>query len=253
LLLQTHATWWQLLVTITIALILSTAIGLERQLHQKAAGLRTHSLVGLGAALFMVTSKYGFDDVTSVGLVNLDPSRVAAQIVSGMGFIGAGLIFVRQNKVRGLTTAASIWLTAAVGMAAGGGLVGPAAFVTVCHFFVAYAYPAIVRVTGLDSSRQHTIRVAYLDGLGALRNIISTCTVRGLSIVAVSTEIRNGAEDGALQRLLSGRESSSGIATATRVVDLELEVEGVLVGNGLIQDLTALDAVLSAQLSGDSE
>jgi putative Mg2+ transporter-C (MgtC) family protein len=84
----------------------------------------------------MVISKYGFTDVAEEDLVTLDPSRVAAQIVSGIGFIGAGLVFVRYNKVRGLTTAASIWLTAAVGSAAGAGLVVTAAFVTACHFLI---------------------------------------------------------------------------------------------------------------------
>src|ERR1700744_322073 len=100
------------------ALLLSACIGLEREVRQKNAGLRTHTLVGLGAALFMLISKYGFSDVIETQRIVLDPSRMAAQIVSGIGFIGAGLIFVRRDSVRGLTTAASVWLTAAVGAAA---------------------------------------------------------------------------------------------------------------------------------------
>src|SRR6478609_1597471 len=104
-----------------LALALSAAIGLERELSQKSAGLRTYTLVGLGSALFMIISKYGFYDVLGEDVV-LDPSRVAAQIVSGIGFIGAGLIFVRRDSVRGLTTAAGVWLTAAVGAAAGAGM-----------------------------------------------------------------------------------------------------------------------------------
>jgi putative Mg2+ transporter-C (MgtC) family protein len=102
-----------------LALVLSTLIGLEREIRQKNAGLRTHTLVGLGSALFMLISKYGFTDVLVTGRIILDPSRVAAQIVSGIGFIGAGLIFVRRDSVRGLTTAAGIWVTAAIGAAAG--------------------------------------------------------------------------------------------------------------------------------------
>ena len=101
--------WWQMCLALAAALVLSTAIGFERQSKNKSAGMRTHAMVGLGAALFMVVSKYGFSDVLAVDLVRLDPSRLAAQVVSGIGFIGAGLVFVRRNQVRGLTTAASIW------------------------------------------------------------------------------------------------------------------------------------------------
>jgi putative Mg2+ transporter-C (MgtC) family protein len=113
---------WHQAAELGVALLLSAAIGLERDIRQKDAGLRTHTLVGIGAALFVLISKYGFTDVLERGLVVLDPSRVAAQIVSGIGFLGAGLIFVRRDAVRGLTTAASVWVTAAVGSAAGAGL-----------------------------------------------------------------------------------------------------------------------------------
>src|SRR5580700_6837753 len=113
---------WRQIGELSLALGLSAVIGLEREIRQKNAGLRTHVLVGVGAALFMLISKYGFTDVLVRHLVVLDPSRVAAQIVSGVGFLGAGLIFVRRDAVRGLTTAAGIWVTAAVGAASGAGL-----------------------------------------------------------------------------------------------------------------------------------
>ena len=106
---------WRQAGELGLAFGLSAVIGLEREIRQKNAGLRTHILVGVGAALFMLVSKYGFTDVQARGLVVVDPSRVAAQIVSGVGFLGAGLIFVRRDAVRGLTTAAGIWVTAAVG------------------------------------------------------------------------------------------------------------------------------------------
>jgi putative Mg2+ transporter-C (MgtC) family protein len=117
-----HKTEWELLWRLGLALVLSTVIGLEREYRQKSAGLRTYTLVGLGSALFLLVSEFGFFDELERGRVVLDPSRVAAQIVSGIGFIGGGLIFVRQDAVRGLTTAAGVWLVAAVGMAAGAGL-----------------------------------------------------------------------------------------------------------------------------------
>ena len=111
---------WTQVGELALAFVLSATIGLERQLRQKSAGLRTHTIVGLGSALFLLVSKYGFQNVVVPGQVVVDPSRVAAQIVSGLGFIGAGLIFVQRGSVRGLTTAATIWLTAAIATAAAG-------------------------------------------------------------------------------------------------------------------------------------
>jgi putative Mg2+ transporter-C (MgtC) family protein len=114
---------WAQVGELVVAFGLSMIIGIEREIHQKSAGLRTHTLVGVGAALFMLISKYGFNDVLVPGRIMLDPSRVAAQIVSGVGFLGAGLIFVRRDSVRGLTTAAAVWVTAAIGAACGAGLI----------------------------------------------------------------------------------------------------------------------------------
>src|SRR3954453_22121608 len=95
---------------LALALALSGAIGLEREHRQKSAGLRTYTLVGLGSALFMLISKYGFFDVLLANEIVLDPSPAPAQIFFGNGFLGAGLIFVRRDSVRGLTTAAGVWL-----------------------------------------------------------------------------------------------------------------------------------------------
>lgn len=110
------------LIHLGMAFVLSMAIGIEREINQKSAGLRTHMLVGVGSALFMIISNYGFNDISGERGYPLDGSRIAAQVVSGIGFLGAGLIFVRRDLVRGLTTAASVWLVAAVGMAAGSGM-----------------------------------------------------------------------------------------------------------------------------------
>ena len=113
------------LAELALAFVLSALIGLEREIRQKSAGLRTYTLVGVSSALIMLVSKYGFTDILENGRVVLDPSRVAAQIVTGIGFIGGGVIFVRKDIVRGLTTASIVWLTAAVGMAAAAGLPHP--------------------------------------------------------------------------------------------------------------------------------
>ena len=111
---------------IAIGGLLGALIGLERHLRAKEAGVRTHFLVGLGSALFMVISQYGFADAG-----HFDAARVAAQVVSGMGFLGAGLIIFHKNSVRGLTTAAGIWVVSAIGLACGAGMFWIAAAVAV--------------------------------------------------------------------------------------------------------------------------
>lgn len=108
-------------LNILIAALLGGAIGLEREYRAKEAGFRTHFLVALGAALFMILSAHGFEGVLTTENHRLDVSRIAAQVVSGIGFIGAGTIIFQKHAVRGLTTAAGLWVTAAIGMAAGAG------------------------------------------------------------------------------------------------------------------------------------
>lgn len=134
------------LVELVLAFLLSALIGLERELKHKSAGLRTYTIVGTAAALFLLVSKYGFDDVLVPGHVELDPSRIAAQIVTGIGFIGAGLIFVHGTTVKGLTTAATVWLVSAVGMACGAGLLVLAIVTTLLYFIVALVFPRILRL-----------------------------------------------------------------------------------------------------------
>ena len=115
---------WEFILRIFVAALLGGAIGLEREYRAKEAGLRTHFLVALGSAVFMIVSAYGFDGVMNTPEHRWDISRVAAQVVSGIGFIGAGTIIFHksENVVRGLTTAAGLWVTAAIGLACGGGM-----------------------------------------------------------------------------------------------------------------------------------
>src|SRR3984957_15142608 len=160
---------WAQMGELALPLVLSALIGLEREMRQKSAGLRTHTLVGVGAALFMLISKYGFNDVLAPGRIVLDPSRVAAQIVTGVGFLGAGLIFVRRDSVRGLTTAAAIWVTAAVGSAAGAGLPLLAVFATGIYFLVAVVFPVVTRRLPRSTTAISALRVRYPDGRGILR------------------------------------------------------------------------------------
>ncbi|MBM7646257.1 putative Mg2+ transporter-C (MgtC) family protein [Scopulibacillus daqui] len=113
---------FEFIARLVLAGVLGALIGFERERRYKEAGLRTHFLVAVGSALIMIISKYAFNDILHHDKVELDPSRVAAQVVSGVGFLGAGTILVQRASVRGLTTAAGLWATSAVGLSVGAGL-----------------------------------------------------------------------------------------------------------------------------------
>src|ERR1700733_1252150 len=152
---------WLQLSELALAFVLSALIGLEREIRQKSAGLRTYTLVGVSSALIMLVSKYGFTDVLENGRVVLDPSRIAAQIVSGIGFIGGGVIFVRKDLVRGLTTATTIWVTSAVGMACGAGLPLLAIAVTCANFVVVFGFPLLERQLPKSRWAPSSLQVSY--------------------------------------------------------------------------------------------
>lgn len=213
---------WELLLPLALALVLSTLIGLEREAGAKSAGLRTHVLVGVGAAVFMLISKYGFADLLGIDHVTLDPSRVAAQIVSGIGFIGAGLIFVRQDAVRGLTTAATIWLAAAVGSAAGAGLPALAVAATAAHFVVTRGLQPLARATRRRRRDPPTLHLRYTDGLGVLRGVLERCTAAGFAVARVSVDretVSDGVRVAALTLRLEGRGDLTGLATELAEMD----------------------------------
>ncbi|GHE60429.1 hypothetical protein GCM10018785_31920 [Streptomyces longispororuber] len=187
-----------------LALVLSSLIGWERAAQQKSAGLRTHTLVGIASALMMEVSQHGFSNVLGLDNVSFDPSRVAAQIVSGIGFIGGGLIFVRQDAVRGLTTAATIWLTCAVGMACGGGLPILALAVTALHFLVVRGYPLLAgRLLARTRSSAFELRMTYRTGTALLPRLMETCTRRGFRILKVRVDRLPGDGDPAARVLLA--------------------------------------------------
>jgi putative Mg2+ transporter-C (MgtC) family protein len=135
----TELSWGNVCVRLAVAGALGAAIGVEREWREQEAGLRTHMLVAMGAALFTIVSAFGFHDILGSGgpkvLIRLDPSRIAAQIVSGIGFLGAGAIIRNGLTVRGLTTAASLWLVAAIGMAAGASFYSGAIVATALTLF----------------------------------------------------------------------------------------------------------------------
>jgi putative Mg2+ transporter-C (MgtC) family protein len=179
---------WLQLAELGLAFVLSALIGLEREFRQKSAGLRTYTLVGLASALIVLISKYGFTDVLSANRIVLDPSRIAAQIVSGIGFIGGGVIFVRKDLVRGLTTAATVWLTSAVGMACGAGLPILAIAVTGGHFVVIALFPAIERRLPKSRWAPSSFQISYLERRGVLREALALCTQHDFSVARVQVE-----------------------------------------------------------------
>jgi putative Mg2+ transporter-C (MgtC) family protein len=205
---------WPQFAELALAFVLSSLVGLEREFRAKSAGLRTHTLVGVGAALIMLVSKYGFGDTIVHNAVVLDPSRVAAQIVSGIGFIGGGLIFVQRDIVRGLTTAAIIWLTAAVGMACGAGLPLLALFVTGAHFVVVYGYTPLAKRILSERSEVH---VKFTPGKGAVEKVMQMCTGRGYVIQELAVEQADGTAEGemrAIQFHVSGRRGVEALVVA---------------------------------------
>lgn len=183
-------------VELGLAFVLSSLIGLERERQQKSAGLRTHTLVGVGSALFMLVSEHGFYNVLDLDNISFDPSRVAAQVVSGIGFIGGGLIFVRRDAVRGLTTAATVWLTCGVGMACGGGLPLIALAATLVHFLAVQGYPWLSKRAGQSDGMDRTIevRVRYRQVGGRLAEILQACTAHGFTVTDVRAEPEQAAE-----------------------------------------------------------
>ncbi|MDR0837463.1 MAG: MgtC/SapB family protein [Propionibacteriaceae bacterium] len=195
--LETDAPWYQFalddirpMLGVLLAATLSLIIGLEREYYAKAAGMRTYMLVGMGAALFTVIGKLGFEDVGGT-----DGGRIAAQVVSGIGFLGAGLIFVRRDAVRGLTTAAGIWFVAAIGMAAGAGLYLISLCSSLLYLLAMFGLrPLSVRMPHARATSQ-TYTIRYADGRGALRDIVETFAKGGVKVADLRILGKEGTGD----------------------------------------------------------
>lgn len=173
---------------LTLAIVLGASIGLERERQGKSAGLRTHALVCLGSALFTLVSAEGFG---GMGAVARDPARIAAQIVTGVGFLGAGTIMHEGLTIRGLTTAASLWTTAGIGMAAGSGMAAAAVGAT---FLVQLVLVVMIRVEKRFFPHEEAVlRLKAIDRPGLLGEVATEIGRFGMNIVA--TEINVDRED----------------------------------------------------------
>ena len=148
----------QFIIRLAVAGLLGALIGLDREYRAKEAGTRTHFLVSLGSALIIIVSQWGFGDVVGHPGIGLDPSRVAAQVVSGIGFIGAGTIMMQKQFVRGLTTAAGLWAVSIIGTAIGAGFYTGG---TVCYAFILLAMNVLRLVDVRIQSRQKTATVYF--------------------------------------------------------------------------------------------
>ncbi|ETI87931.1 methyltransferase [Clostridium butyricum] len=155
------------LLRLFIAAVCGMAIGYERKNRMKEAGIRTHFIVAIGAALIMIISKYGFQDQIGWPNMSLDPSRIAAQVVTGVGFLGAGVIFMQKQTIVGLTTAAGVWVTAAIGLSIGSGLyfVGIAATViTILGQILLHG-----KIRFLSSPRTETLMLQIVDDADSIK------------------------------------------------------------------------------------
>lgn len=244
---------WLQLEELTLAFVLSALVGIEREFRHKSAGLRTYTLVGVSAALFMLISKYGFMDVLAPNRIVLDPSRVAAQIVSGIGFIGGGVIFMRRDVVRGLTTAASVWLTAALGMACGAGLPLLALATAVGHFVIMFAFPKLADRIPRQRRTATKLRIAYTERRGLLQAILVACTQLRFGIDQI--EVDHAQSTGP-----DGIDDASGVADregfdetrhAGDVALLTIVVKGKQPVSQLIVSLADLEGVLQVRTADD--
>ncbi|MGI8422400.1 MAG: MgtC/SapB family protein [Gaiellaceae bacterium] len=157
--------WEEVLLRLVLAAVFAGAIGIEREIREREAGLRTHMLVSLGAALFTITSAYGFRDFLVHGgnVVRADPTRVAAQIVTGIGFLGAGAIIRQGVAVRGLTTAATLWASAAIGLAAGAGYYSAALMTTIVVILLLWPLRIVTR-RYFEKPHEHRLSAQLVPG-----------------------------------------------------------------------------------------
>ncbi len=176
--------WSEILIRLLLACLFGGLVGLERERKNWAAGMRTHMIVCLGSALMMIVSSFGFADILGTDHVELDPSRIAAQVVSGIGFIGAGTILFNRgvNTVRGLTTAAGLWTVAGIGLATGGGMYLAAGIATVLALVILWAIQPLERYYA-QRFKLRTIRITTTTDANATDIIEKLETIKGTTFV----------------------------------------------------------------------
>lgn len=174
------------IIRIGVAGLLGAMIGIEREIRSKEAGLKTHFLVAVGSALIMVVSKYAFSDIVFEEHTSLDPSRIAAQVVSGVGFLGAGTIIIQKQAVKGLTTAAGLWATAGIGLAIGAGMYVVGIGATI---LVLIGLEIVSRIFKVQFLFPQNITVQmFVNKHEAVQQILETLQVKGIPILSYEVE-----------------------------------------------------------------
>lgn len=171
----------EIIIRLCLASLFGALIGIERERKDWAAGMRTHMMVCVGSCLIMMVSSFGFSDILGTNHVALDPSRVAAQVISGIGFIGAGsILFLKQGTVRGLTTASGLWTIAAIGLATGGGMYFAAAATTIISLTILWALQPLERLF-YKKFKQKTLRIVTnvdVNNSALISNLLSKDELR---------------------------------------------------------------------------
>lgn len=187
---------WEILLRLVLAAVLGAVIGADRERREWAAGLRTHMLVCVGAALAVIVSAFGFNDVINHSNVVLDPSRIAAQVISGIGFLGAGTILFMQREqvIRGLTTAAGLWSVASIGLAAGAGLYAAAVMATALIWVILVVLKPLQRRLFTRSNLRPRLSLS-MGGTGTLAAVDAAITQQHLPLFKIVLHRREDGDD----------------------------------------------------------
>lgn len=218
---------WELILRLLLACLCGCIIGVERSFRQKEAGIRTHIILALGAALMMIVSKYGFHDVAEWGLdsIKADASRIASNIVTGISFLGAGVIFVRGGSIKGLTTAAGIWATAGIGMAIGAGMYTIGIVATIALLLIQYLLHRYMPFS--ENMETNIISLKINEDSPTLDNITDQLTEAGIKILGVKFKKENNI----VKAELTVRITNSKKANANTIL-------GLMKSNADIQEFT---------------
>lgn len=176
----------EIIIRLSLASFFGALIGLERERKHWAAGLRTHMLVCVGSCLMMIVSAFGFSDIIGTPDITLDPSRIAAQVVTGIGFIGAGAILFSNNKtIRGLTTAAGIWTVAGIGLATGGGMYLAAAVATAIAIIILWGLQPLEKMY-FEKFKQKSLRITTSHDFGNTEFLTTLLRENGIALISLN-------------------------------------------------------------------
>lgn len=223
----------ELVLRMILAVVLGGLIGIEREWNNHAAGFRTHILVCLGSATIMLLSSYGFSQFVNEGNVRMDPARLAAQVISGIGFLGAGAILRNGNMIKGLTTAASVWVVAAIGLSVGAGFYTGA---LMCTFLVLISLFLLNKWEKhlLRNRRYHEVDIHIIDNPGSLGRIASIFGDYELQIVSLKMVPSEGAPD-------------EGAMTPSMHMQFSLKIQKQEKLVTALEHIAAMDVVLSIE------